>query len=58
MYLYLQLNEYDTAPHLLQLNQNLTPDCLLISVFLPVANLKLVTTGKNTEIDKQSAVIF
>ena len=31
-----QLNEYETAPCLLQLNQNLTTNCLLISEFLPI----------------------
>ena len=31
-----QLNEYETAPYFIQLSQNLTSDCLLISVFLPV----------------------
>jgi hypothetical protein len=31
-----QLNEYEKAPCFLQLNQNLAPDCLLISGFLPV----------------------
>ena len=31
-----QLNEYETAPNFIQLSQNLTRDCLLISVFLPV----------------------
>ena len=29
-----QLNKYETAPILFQLNQNLICDCLLISVFL------------------------
>ena len=32
----LQLNEYDTVLYFLQLSQNLTWDCLLISVNLPV----------------------
>ena len=31
-----QLNEYETAPSLLQLNQNLTTNGLLISEFLPI----------------------
>jgi hypothetical protein len=31
-----QLNEYETAPYFIQLSQNLTWDCLLISVYLPV----------------------
>ena len=31
-----QLNKYETAPNLIQLSQNLTSNCLLISVFLPV----------------------
>ena len=31
-----QLNKYETAPNFIQLSQNLTSDCLLISVFLPV----------------------
>jgi hypothetical protein len=43
----LQLNKYETAPYFLQLSQNLTSDYLLISVFL------LVSTGKNSEINKQ-----
>ena len=31
-----QLNEYETAPYnIFELNQNLTCDCLLISVFCP-----------------------
>ena len=30
---YIQLNEYETVPYLLQLSQNLTSDCLLVSVF-------------------------
>ena len=30
-----QLNKYETAPYFFLLNQNLTWDCLLISVFLP-----------------------
>ena len=32
----LQLNEYETAPNFIQLSQNLTSDCLLNFVFLPV----------------------
>ena len=32
----LQLNEYETAPYFIQLSQNLTSNCLLISLFLPV----------------------
>ena len=35
-YVNLQVNEYETAPYFIQLNQNLTSDCMLISVFLPV----------------------
>ena len=31
----LQLNEYETAPYFIQFSQNLTCDCLLISVFSP-----------------------
>ena len=31
-----QLNEYEAAPYLIQLSENLTSDCLLISVFLSV----------------------
>ena len=31
-----QLNEHETIPYFLQLSQNLTSDCLLISVYLPV----------------------
>ena len=31
-----QLNEYETGPYFIQLSQNLTSDCLLISVYLPV----------------------
>ena len=34
--LFVQLNEYETALCFLQLNQNLMPDYLLISVFVPV----------------------
>ena len=30
-----QLNEYETAPYFNQFSQNLTFDCLLISVFSP-----------------------
>ena len=30
------LMKYETAPYSIQLSQNLTSDCLLISVFLPV----------------------
>ena len=33
-----QLNKYETAPYFFLLNQNLTCDCLLISVFLPKSN--------------------
>ena len=32
----LQLKEYETAPYFIQLSQNLTSYCLLISVHLPV----------------------
>ena len=32
---WLQLNEYETAPYFIQFSQNLTCDCLLISVFSP-----------------------
>ena len=32
----LQLNEYETVPYFLQLSQNLTSDCFLISVYLSV----------------------
>ena len=31
-----QLNEYETVPYFLQFSQNLTSNCLLISVYLPV----------------------
>ena len=31
----LQLNEYEMDPHFLQLIQNITPNCLLIYLFLP-----------------------
>ena len=31
-----QLNEYETVPYFIQLSQNLTSDCLLISVYYPV----------------------
>ena len=34
--IFLQLNKYETAPNFIQLSQNLTSNCLLISVFLPV----------------------
>ena len=30
--LFVQLNEYETAPYFIQLNENLMPDCLLISL--------------------------
>ena len=43
--MYVQLNEYETAPYFIQLSQNLTSDCLLISVYLPVF------TGKYTKIE-------
>ena len=33
---YVQLNKYETVPYFLQLSQNLTIDCWLISVYLPV----------------------
>ena len=45
----LQLNEYETAPYLIQFSRNLTCDCLLISVFppnLPELNLKLFWTSE------------
>ena len=32
----IQLNDYETVPYFHQLSQNLTSDCLLILVFLPV----------------------
>ena len=32
----LQLDKYETAPYFIQLTQNLTSDCLLISVFFIV----------------------
>ena len=32
----LQLNEYETDSYFFQLSQNMTTDCLLIYVFLPV----------------------
>ena len=70
----IQLNKYETAPYFLQLSQNLTSDCLLISVFLPSDHKivlfwsaeqfydhimqKPVKTGKNTEINQQSYVKF
>ena len=76
----IQLNKYETAPNFIQLSQNLTLDCLLISVDLPVLPVfacdhkivlflsadqfydhimqKLVKTGKNTEINRQSDVKF
>ena len=79
--LYVHLNKYETAPNFIQLSQNLTSDCLLISMFLPILPVsaccdhkivlqiktkqfydhimqKLVKTGKNTEINKQSNVNF
>ena len=33
--LYIQLNEYETASYFIRFSQNLTFDCLLISVFCP-----------------------
>ena len=36
MKLSVQLNDYEAARNFIQLSQNLTSDCLLISVFLPV----------------------
>ena len=33
---HVQLNEYDTVLYCLRLSQNVTWDCLLISVYLPV----------------------
>jgi hypothetical protein len=55
--------EYETVPYFLQSSQNLTSDCLLISVFLPVFTSLCIMwsyhakTGKNTEINKQSDVL-
>ena len=34
--MYSLLNKYETAPNLNQLSQNLTSECWLISVYLPV----------------------
>ena len=48
-----QLNEHDTAPYFIQLIQNLTFDCLLISVFLPVfacCDHKIVLQIKSNQI--------
>ena len=70
----IQLNEKQTAPYFFLLSQNITSDCLLISVFTPVfhwiyqkvsssaiqSNLRF-SSGKfreNTEINKQSHVKF
>ena len=68
-----QLNEYETVPYFLQFSQNLTSNCLLISVYLPVFTSFCICfvficrtilwshhgkTGKNTEISKQSNVKF
>ena len=39
--LVLQLNEYETAPYLIQFSQNLTCDCLCFAPNLPELNLKL-----------------
>ena len=36
MWLYIQLNEYETALYFLQLSQNMISDCLFIFVFFPV----------------------
>ena len=44
-----QLNKYETAPNSNQISQNLTSDCLLISLFLPVLHgviVKLFCTSK------------
>ena len=70
----IQLNEYETAPYFIQLSQNLTLDCLLISVFLPVfawCDHKIVLFWSaeqfyddviqklvKTKINKQSDVMF
>ena len=35
-FLLIQLNKYETAPNIIQLNQNLTSYFLKISLFLPV----------------------
>ena len=33
--IWIQLNEYETAPYFIQFSRNLTSDCLLISVLYP-----------------------
>ena len=38
---FVQLNEYETVLYILKLSQNLTWDCLLISVFFPCFSLNL-----------------
>ena len=69
----IQLNEYETAPYFIQFSQNLTCDCLFISVFCPKftwaepkigLNIRTeqfqaqVNLGQNTEINKKSHVKF
>ena len=69
--LIIQIVQLNEAPYLIRLSQNLTSDCLWISVFLPAHKIvlfdqqfyehitqKLVKTGKYTEINKQFYVKF
>ena len=45
----LQLNKYETALNFIQLSQNLTLDCLLISVFFPDHDHKIVLQIKTKQ---------
>ena len=47
--IYIQLNKYETAPNFIQLNQNLTSDCLVVDL--------AGRTGKNREIQLNQQTI-
>ena len=53
----LQLNEYETAPCFIQLNQKLTSDCLLISVYLPGFTGFCMMCSRNCSADQNKTIL-
>ena len=54
----LQLDKYETAPNFIQLSQNLTSDCLLIFVYLPVFTGFCMMCSWNCSADHNKTVLW
>ena len=53
-----RLNEYETAPFVIQLRQNLTSDCLLIAVYLPGFTLFCTMCSQNCSADQNKPILW